>query len=643
MNAIILPALPLAGALLVAALPPRTRLGGPVAVAILVVTLALGAWAAASEPASSWPWSPLIRPSLQVEGFSRMMVVLVPAIAVPVVAYAAATERDALPRLLALMVAFVGAMLLLVTAADFVALLIGWELVGAISWALIAHHWSDRRNAGSAAQAFLTTRAGDLGLYAAAGVTFAESGSFSFAGLARMDAVPLAAVAAGVVLAAAAKSAQLPFSPWLFSAMAGPTPVSALLHSATMVAAGAYLLIKLSPMLSQVAWFPAVVASLGLATAIAGGVVALLQTHPKRLLAGSTSAQYGFMFMAVGAGYPAAAAAQLVTHAAFKSLLFLGAGTAIHVSDGEDLLRMRLRRAVPLIAALSAIGALALAGVPFLGGAWSKDRIIASTLAYAPWLGAGALVAAFLSGAYIFRYHVLAYGAPREPQEPPATGTHARAPGRVETGAVAALTALTLLLSLLWLPGAGRIFEDTLGGRLPTPAAWEFAASLLLLLLAAAVVVALSRLDVLGTLALPAGRQRSGADWLALPTLSRVLVAAPVLAISRLLAALDQRLIDAGVRGAAATAGLASRLLSLRIEWSVDGIVTLLARSTLGGARASRQSDDAFVDRAVEDAAAGVGVAGRLSRRLQTGFTHQYYVVVALGLIVVVALLAFQL
>ncbi len=270
-------------------------------------------------------WSGTLTLHLKLEPFSSVMAVLVPVVAAAVVLYAAFhEERPGLRRLVVLLTAFVGGMELLVCAADLLALIVGWELVGALSWALIAHHWRQADHPRQANVAFVVTRTGDLGLFVAAGLTFAHTGSFTYEALASLDTTVLSLAVAGIVVAAAAKSAQVPFAPWLFSAMAGPPSVSALLHSATMVAAGAFLLARLQPTLTMVSWFAPAVVALGLATALAGSLVALLQTHSKKLLAGSTSAHYGLMFVATGAGYPAVAILHLVAHAFFKAPKFLG-------------------------------------------------------------------------------------------------------------------------------------------------------------------------------------------------------------------------------------------------------------------------------------------------------------------------------
>ena len=364
------------------------------------------------EPAASLSWGGPLRLQFAVTGAARILVVLVPVVAAPIVVFAGGVYRDdpGLRRLIGLLVAFVGAMELLLVAADLLTLLIAWELVAAFSWALIAHHWREAKPPQAALEAFVTVRFGAIGLFVAAGAAYAATGSLSFEALAGADATTLGLVAAGVLLAAAAKSAQVPFSYWLFSAMEGPSPVSALLHSATMVAAGAYALIRLQPVLGSVAWFGPAVVGLGLVSALAGGVVALLQTDFKRALAASTTAQYGLMLIAVGAGSVGAATAQLVTHAFFKSLLFLGAGLALSLAGTGDLGRLRLGRSQRVAAVLVGIGALSLAAVPPLGGAFSKEFVLAAAASWSPWLGAGVLLAGFLSALYAGRIFALSYG-----------------------------------------------------------------------------------------------------------------------------------------------------------------------------------------------------------------------------------------
>ncbi|BBI65522.1 hypothetical protein HSBAA_PA_1250 (plasmid) [Vreelandella sulfidaeris] len=313
---------------------------------------------------------------------SAVFAIVVPLIATLIIAYSAYHESEPVSegvptrppvRLVALLTAFVGAMELLVLAEDLVTLLIAWELVGACSWALIAHEWQEGDNLRDAAWAFLVTRFGDLGLYIAAAAAFAGTGSFAFADLSQLDGWLLDVFVAGAVLAAAAKSAQVPFSPWLFAAMSGPTPVSALLHAATMVAAGIYLVIRLHAEMAAVAWFGPVAITLGLATALAG-VVAYLQRHAKKLLAASTSAQYGLMWLAVGAGFPGVALVHFVTHAFTKAALFLAAGIAERHVGSYSLNTMRLGRLLPGIAVATMVASLALAGLSRWGHPGARRR-----------------------------------------------------------------------------------------------------------------------------------------------------------------------------------------------------------------------------------------------------------------------------
>lgn len=634
---------PVAGAAGVAGLRHRPRASCGLALGTLAATLAAAVVAAAAEPAGTWAWGAQLELGVAVDGFARVMVVLVPAVATPVVAYGAATTSTGggRARLLALMVSFVGAMELLVVAADLLTLLIGWELIGAFSWALIGHAWRDPTTSRAASQAFTATRVGDLGLYLAAGMAFAATGSFALGGLADAGGTEQHLIAAGVVLAAAAKSAQVPFSPWLFSAMAGPTPVSALLHSATLVSAGAYVLVRLGPDLDAVGWFVPVVTGLGLATAIGGGLVAVVQTDAKRVLAASTSAQYGLMFVAVGAGSVAAAGAHLVTHAAFKSLLFLGAGIAVHAAGSGHLAHLRLGSALPRVAALSAAGALALAAVPPLGGAWTKEQIVASAAHSGGWLVAGVLVAGFLSALYAARYQVLAYGpadlrAPRADREPPASAR----PGRAELASLGALAAATAGLSVLWLPGAGAIVERMSGGSLFSATRWELLVAVVLVVLAFVATWMLWRSGRLVSVGAPARVRVAVGDWLGLPALCRVAVVDPTLGLARLVARVDDQVVDAGVRAAVWLAGALSRLAWGRAEWSVDSAVHAVAAGTMGAAAASRVTDERAVDGAVEGTARAVGAGGRSTRRLQTGQAHHYYVIVAIGIVATAVVLA---
>ncbi len=316
------------------------------------------------------------------------------------------------PRFFTTMLLFVTAMQTLVLAGDWITLLAAWELIGFSSYLLIGFWYGRDGVAGAATRAFIYTRSADLGLYIGIFVLIGAAGTTEIS--ATLDVTGPAAVIAGVLLliAAIGKSAQAPLYDWLQRAMAGPTPVSALLHSATLVAAGAILLIRTAPMLPPQALLA--VGLVGGITAVVTGLIALGERDLKRMLAASTSSQYGLMLVAVGAGVPMAALLHLIAHAVIKSSLFLGAGVFQHDRDSTAMEDMAgAGRARPLIFAGFAISALALAGIPPLSGFFSKDAIIAAALT-TPWLAALALAGTVLTGAYMARaLHILWAGKPR--------------------------------------------------------------------------------------------------------------------------------------------------------------------------------------------------------------------------------------
>ncbi|HEX6257536.1 MAG TPA: proton-conducting transporter membrane subunit [Euzebyales bacterium] len=608
---------------------------GIVACAALTVTLVTTAWTALWQPSTSLGWGGGLVLRLGVSGVSRPLIALVPLVALAVVAWAVAHEDAVgLPRLLGLLVAFVGAMELVLLAEDLLSLLIGWELVGAVSWALIAHEWRGDAPA-MAAHAFNATRAGDLGLFVAAGAAFAASGGLAFADLPGMEGPAAHAVVAGVLVAAVAKSAQVPFAPWLFSAMAGPSSASALLHSATMVAAGAYLLARLHPVLDTVGWFAPTTMAVGLLTALAGGVVATVQDDAKKLLAASTSAQYGLMLVAVGAGYPTIAVAHLIAHALCKALLFLSAGVAIGATGTRELARMGLRRSLPAMTWLTASGTIALAAVPPLGMAWTKDGVVAAAAHHGTWLAVAVIVAGGLSAYYAARFQLLAYGTPRDRRH---VALRDR-PTMTEHIAIGLLGALGLALGLLWLPAGGRALTAVVGGDLPTRAPWELAASLLAIAVASYAAVVLRRHDRLAHAATTPRADRV-ATWIGLPALTRVAVVDPTLAAAGAVARFDDAVIDGAVRGIAAVGRTLSGQLRRSDDHVVDAGVRGIATFTAWAARVLDRVAELGVDGTVTGLARLIGVAGRDSRRVQTGQAHTYYAAIAIGTLVLVALTA---
>ncbi len=627
---------PLIGGAIILALRRHQAVAKMASVASMAATVVAASIVAASQAAGEWTWGGGLDLAVSVTDFGRVMVILVPLIATLVIAFAATnSEGDrAIIKLLVVLTWFVAAMELLVIAADFLTLLIGWELVGAASWGLIGHNWRDPERPRSAREAFVTTRFGDLGLYVAAGAVFAATGGLLYTDLAAASPGWLAVVAGGLVLAAAAKSAQVPFSPWLFSAMAGPTPVSALLHSATMVAAGAYVLIRLEPTLSMVSWFAPVVIGIGLVTALAGGMVALVQQDLKKALAGSTSAQYGLMLVAVGAGFTAAAAGQLTAHALFKSLLFLAAGVALHARGTLDVSKLRLGTALPRVAVLFGVGALALGAVPPLGAAFTKEAVLAGAFQSGIWVGLGTAAAGLLSTVYAGRLHMLGYG-------PGPTGELHASPRRGEVAALGVLATLTILLGVLWLPGGDSILERAADGAILAPTSSETILSWALVALGIAVVAVGWRKRRLVTLGLPPRLRAFIAGWWGLPSAARVLIVEPVSRLGQTLFVADRKVVARLADAVAGFGELMSRFLKQVIDRAVDAVVWGIGAGTLWGAGISRVADDRGIDGSVEYLASGIGEAGRQSRRTQSGMSYHYYTMMMIGLVAVIAIAAF--
>jgi NADH-quinone oxidoreductase subunit L len=609
---------------------------GMISGALCLGSLVLAAIAAAGADAGRYDVGAGLVMHAELVPLATVVALLVPAVAAVVIAYAAAHEpRRGLHRLVSLLVAFVGAMQLIVVAGDVLTLLVGWELVAALSWALIGHRWEEDGPPAAAAHAFNVSRFGGLGLFLAAGAGLARTGSLAFADWTALDGSHLHVVVAGILLAAATKSGQVPFSPWLFSAMAGPTPVSALLHSSTMVAAGAFVLARLHPVLDQAPWFAPTTIVLGLVTALAGGVVALLQQHAKRLLAASTSAQYGLMLVAVGAGYPLVAVIHLVVHALFKAQLFLAAGIGMSATGSPDLPRWRLGRALPTTALLALVGAASLAAVPPLSGGASKEQVLAAGTHHAVGVGLLVLAAGVLSALYAARFHLLAFGRSVDPD---AAGPRqlAHPPGQVERGALGVLAAGLLLLSLLWLPPVEHALTGWLGGELPPAEPWELPASVATVALVLAGVWLADRHGHLGSFATGRGT-RAAADWLGLPSLSRLVVVGPARALAAAAARFDDRVLDRVVTAVGrAGSGVATRVAPFDRRVLDAGV---RGAGRLGGALAtvSDRFAERGIDGAVEILARTVDRAAREVRRLQTGLVHHQYVVIVVGLVVAIA------
>ncbi len=367
-------------------------------------------------------------------------------------------------RFFGILLLFTAAMQTLVLAGDWILLLAAWELIGFSSYLLIGF-WYQRPGVRSAAtRAFLVTRSADLGLYIAAFILIASSGSSDIATALNTDGN--VSIVAGLLLLVAAmgKSAQTPLHDWLQRAMAGPTPVSALLHSATLVAAGAILLIRTAPMLPPETLL--VIGLVGGVTAVVTGLIALGERDLKRLLAASTSSQYGLMLVAVGAGVPLAALLHLIAHAAIKSSLFLGAGVFQHSRGTTELAELKgAGHDHPRIFFAFVLAALALAGIPPLSGFYSKDTIIAASLMSpnASLLAPLALAGTLLTGAYVARALRILWQGKGKKHDIAGLGWMAAGLAGLVTFAVILGTAFPSIETLL----NTRLPENTLSGFLP--------------------------------------------------------------------------------------------------------------------------------------------------------------------------------
>jgi len=316
---------------------------------------------------------------------------------------------------------FVFSMVLLVLADNLLLTFVGWEGVGVCSYFLVAF-WFERESAASAGKkAFIYNRIGDAGFLIAIFLIFEKTGTVQyesgpgggiFGMLSHLGGGTATAVVLLLLLAATGKSAQIPLFNWLPDAMEGPTPVSALIHAATMVTAGVYLLCRINPVVHQTALGMEFIATIGAVTAFVAATIACAQQDIKKVLAFSTVSQIGYMMLAVGSGAYVAAIFLMVCHAFFKGLLFLGAGSVIHgLEDEQDLKRMgALRRYMRWTTVTFTIGYLAIAGIPPLSGFWSKGDVLDNAFAHYKPLWAIGVITAVLTAYYMSRLEILAFG-----------------------------------------------------------------------------------------------------------------------------------------------------------------------------------------------------------------------------------------
>ena len=441
----LIPCLPFASAVLLMLLAQRLPrilvalmgVGSVGLSALLVLALAWG-WDG-SYQMTLWQWIKVGDFSagfgFRVDRLTLVMLAVITGVGFLIHLYSAEfmAEDTSYARYFAYLNLFVAAMLILVLADNLLLLYLGWEGVGVCSYLLVGFWYQDPVNGAAARKAFVVTRVGDTAMALGLLLLFTELGTLDFRLMASRAAVvwssgePMAILATALLLGGAVgKSAQLPLHTWLPDAMAGPTPVSALIHAATMVTAGVYLVARTHDLFLLAPASLMAVAVLGLLTLLLAAFTALNQQDIKRILAYSTISQIGYMFLGLGVGAWSAGIFHLMTHAFFKALLFLGAGAIIHCLHHEhDIFRMGgLRTRLPVVFWSFLIGSAALAALPFTAGFFSKDLIVLAAWQMpgaGPWLWAGAVLGAFLTALYSFRLvFVVFFGEARtEPDRQP--------------------------------------------------------------------------------------------------------------------------------------------------------------------------------------------------------------------------------
>ena len=363
---------------------------------------------------------------------------------------------------------FVAAMLVLVMSDGYLGVFLGWEGVGLASYLLIGF-WQHKTSAAVAAKkAFVVNRVGDIGMALGAMLLFATFGTVSFAGVSAMagsaSQTTLDVLALLFLLAAAGKSAQVPLQSWLLDAMEGPTPVSALIHAATMVTAGVYLVVRSNFIYERTELGQGAVVLVGVVTLLVGAIIGTAKDDIKKVLAGSTMSQIGYMMLAAGLGVYGYAFAifHLLTHGFFKANMFLGAGSVMHAMDDDVDMRHygALQKTLPVTFLTFAMGYLAIIGFPGFSGFWSKDKIIESAFGENLWVGLAALLGAGITAFYMTRLMLMTFFTEKRWEKE-------RAPARVAQGDDGAADRAGRALRARWLPAARRLDQRLAvpGGR----------------------------------------------------------------------------------------------------------------------------------------------------------------------------------
>jgi NADH-quinone oxidoreductase subunit L len=545
---------------------------------------------------------------------------------------------------------FLFSMLVLVLSDNFLFNFLGWEGVGFCSYGLVGF-WFQRDIAAVAAKkAFVTNRVGDVGFLIAMFFIFFHFSSLNYANVlgtlvnghatgllaARPGAIPsttATAITLLLFLGAVGKSAQIPLYIWLPDAMEGPTPISALIHAATMVTAGVYLMARVAPMLHYAPSTSLVIACFGAGTAFLAATIACAQDDIKKTLAYSTISQLGYMFLAVGAGDYVAGIFHMLTHAFFKALLFLAAGAVIHaVADNQDMKKMGgLARYLPLTAITFAIAWLSISDVPPLAGFWSKDAVLQGAFQFNKVLWAIGFLTAGLTAYYMSRQFALVFrGQARWEEARPAPVGAGAAPVTGEHGA-----------------GHDGAEEEPAGPGLPAPphrglrprdSSWLMSAPLVVLAIATVLG---------GGIDFPAWNLDFLTRFLAplFPTAEVITISTTtkwVLAIATVVVSLTGLGLGLRIWETAEHPALEPRFL--RRAWYFDDIVSATVSGPLMKAATvlAVVMDNEVIDGFVNALGAGFGASGRVLRKLQDGYLRSYLLGFGIGIIIILAYLSFR-
>jgi len=547
--------------------------------------------------------------AFQIDQLSAIWLLIITGIGFLIHVYSTSYMHDEKPehfgRYFAYLNLFVFSMLLLVMGANFVIMFIGWEGVGLCSYLLIGFWFKKKEYSKAANKAFIMNRIGDLAFLIALFMLINKLGTTTFseiftsASLAKLSGKEITAITLLLFVGATGKSAQIPLYTWLPDAMAGPTPVSALIHAATMVTAGIYMIARANLLFSMAPATMNVIAVIGIATALLAATIALKQNDIKKVLAYSTVSQLGYMFLALGSGAYVAAVFHVMTHAFFKALLFLGSGSVIHAMGGEqDMRRMGgLSRYMKITNITFLLGCLAIAGIPGFSGFFSKDEILAGAFAKSPVLYALGLLGALLTAFYMFRLYATTFkGSFR--------GTHEQEHHLHESPA--AITVPLVILAIL----------SVVGGFVGVP---EFMAHG-----AHALSDFLQPIFKDSYALLPVHEVSHSTEWVLAGVSSLLVIATVVFAWSRFAKKPDLE----------AATGLGKVLEN---KWYIDELYNTLIVKPLNslGSFLSNVVDRKIVDGVVNGVGRLVSYGGRQLRWLQSGQTGSYILMMVLGMVLI--------